>query len=216
MGKKEISKPITLKAQISGRLPQNQEVTLNADGSGGPVDMGTPFKQTGLGYLAFKTAKHAYDAYQKSKTKHTSEKTPETEGSTGAPEGFISGAGGAGPKGGPTGPKPIVQNTAKAVQVNETPDLTTSKQETTDLPMGSEDPTQGTPFKYNPFGNTSGASMWSNEMSSGRFTQNVSDGAKIAQDISKGSYDMKQENQNMPQHEKSGSGLFSSLLNNMS
>lgn len=74
----------------------------------------------------------------------------------------------------------------------------------------------GTPFKYNPFGNTSNASMWSNEMSSGRFTGNVAEGAKIAKDISKASYDMKNTDPNDPQHSKPGSGEFMNLLNNYS
>jgi hypothetical protein len=68
----------------------------------------------------------------------------------------------------------------------------------------------GTPFKYNPFGNTSNASMWSNEMSSGRFTGNVAEGAKIAKD------DMKNTDPNDPQHSKPGSGEFMNLLNNYS
>jgi hypothetical protein len=58
--------------------------------------------------------------------------------------------------------------------------------------------------------------MWSNEMSSGRFTGNVAEGAKIAKDVSKGSYDMKNTDPNDPQHSKPGSGEFMNLLNNYS
>lgn len=71
------------------------------------------------------------------------------------------------------------------------------------------------PLKYNPFGNTSNASMWSKEMSSGRFTENVAEGSKIAKDISKGSYDMKMADPSAPQHSKPGSQAFIDLLSNM-
>ena len=71
------------------------------------------------------------------------------------------------------------------------------------------------PLKYNPFGNTSNASMWSNEMSSGRFTGNVAEGAKIAKDMSEGSYNMKQADPNSPQHEKPGTTEFMDVLSNM-
>ena len=37
--------PITEKAKQKGTYPVNQEVTMNADGSGGPINM-SPFKQT--------------------------------------------------------------------------------------------------------------------------------------------------------------------------
>ena len=37
--------PITQKAKQKGKFPTNQEVTMNADGSGGPINL-SPLKQT--------------------------------------------------------------------------------------------------------------------------------------------------------------------------
>lgn len=37
--------PITIKAKQKGPFPKNQEVTMNADGSGGPINL-SPLKQT--------------------------------------------------------------------------------------------------------------------------------------------------------------------------